>query len=128
MSHRYKEPCVHGGSTGDPIPSYSNIGMLDCKVWHEITIWTLHATQITNESCHIRTIIRNMRSLPSVGNRYNAFIITVKRKLLKIIYLFTDPCGIPYYTASNEWYSMFSESSHGLFWCTILVPTWRHCQ
>jgi hypothetical protein len=26
------------------------------------------------------------------------------------MYLFNDPVGTPYYTASNEWYSMFSEA------------------
>ena len=64
-----------------PYQSCSNIGMLDYKWWHGITIWTLHATHITNLSCHIRTGIRNTTSLPSLGTRYNACIITVKKKI-----------------------------------------------
>jgi len=55
--------------------------MLDYKGWHGITVRTLCATQNTNVSCHTRTVIRNTRSLPSVGNRYNACITTVKKKL-----------------------------------------------
>jgi len=79
------------------------------KNLHGITIWTLHATQITNESCHIRTVIRNTRCLPSVVTRYNACIITFKNKLAEdsvfiylVTYLFKDLVGIPNYTASNE--------------------------